>query len=69
MLEILTRITEGRGTLEDLETLEDLAKVIKDTALCGLGQTSPNPVLSTLANFREEYEEHVRDHVCRAHKC
>ena len=69
LLEILTRITEGRGTPEDLDTLENLAKVIKDTALCGLGQTSPNPVLSTLANFREEYEEHVRDHICRAHKC
>ena len=69
MLEILDKITQGRGTMEDIDTLENLAKVIKDTALCGLGQTSPNPVLSTLANFRDEYEEHVRDHVCRAHKC
>ena len=69
MLEILTRITDGRGTMEDIDTLENLAKVIKDTALCGLGQTSPNPVLSTLSNFREEYVEHVKDHVCRAHKC
>ena len=69
MLEILTRITEGRGKEEDIETLENLAKVIKDTALCGLGQTSPNPVLSTIANFRDEYLEHVRDHKCRAHKC
>ena len=69
MLEILDRITEGRGKMEDIEQLENLAKVIKDTALCGLGQTSPNPVLSTISNFREEYEEHVRDHVCRAHKC
>ena len=69
MLEILTRITEGRGRMEDIDKLENLAKVIKDTALCGLGQTSPNPVLSTLANFRDEYEEHVRDHVCRAKKC
>ncbi len=69
LLEILTRITDGRGTPQDLEKLETLAKVIKDTALCGLGQTSPNPVLSTLANFREEYEEHVNKHVCRAHKC
>jgi NADH-quinone oxidoreductase subunit F len=69
MLQILTDICEGRGTMEDLDTLDNLAKVIKDTALCGLGQTSPNPVLSTLSNFREEYEEHVRDHVCRAHKC
>jgi NAD-dependent dihydropyrimidine dehydrogenase PreA subunit len=54
---------------EDLDKLETLASVIKDTALCGLGQTSPNPVLSTLSNFREEYEEHVSSHVCRAHKC
>ncbi len=69
MLEILQRITDGRGKDSDIDTLENLAKVIKDTALCGLGQTSPNPVLSTLANFREEYEEHVRDHVCRSHKC
>ena len=69
MLEILTRITDGRGTPEDLDKLENLAKVIKDTALCGLGQTSPNPVLSTLANFRNEYEEHVNKHVCRAHRC
>ena len=69
MLEILTRITEGRGKEEDIDKLENLAKVIKDTALCGLGQTSPNPVLSTLSNFREEYLEHVTGHVCRAHKC
>ena len=69
LLEILTRITDGRGTPEDLDKLETLAKVIKDTALCGLGQTSPNPVLSTLANFRNEYEEHVNKHVCRAHRC
>ena len=69
MLEILTRITDGRGTPEDIDKLENLAHVIKDTALCGLGQTSPNPVLSTLANFRHEYEEHVNKHVCRAHRC
>ena len=69
MLEILDKITQGRGTMEDLDKLENLAKVIKDTALCGLGQTSPNPVLSTLSNFRDEYEEHVKNHVCRARKC
>jgi NADP-reducing hydrogenase subunit HndC len=69
MYEILTEITEGRGTEEDLEKLKNLANVIKDTALCGLGQTSPNPVLSTMSNFPEEYEEHVRDHHCRAHRC
>ena len=69
LLELLTRITDGRGTPEDIDKLENLAHVIKDTALCGLGQTSPNPVLSTLANFRHEYEEHVNKHVCRAHRC
>ena len=69
MLEILTRITEGKGEMEDLERLQNLASVIKDSALCGLGQTSPNPVLSTLANFRDEYVEHVRAHKCRAKKC
>ncbi|MDR0895637.1 MAG: NADH-quinone oxidoreductase subunit NuoF [Prevotellaceae bacterium] len=69
LLELLDKITAGRGTEEDLDTLSTLGKVIKDTALCGLGQTSPNPVLSTLANFREEYLEHVRDKHCRAHQC
>ena len=62
LLEILTRITEGKGTLEDLEMLRNLSKVIKDTALCGLGQTSPNPVLSTLENFYDEYVAHIQDH-------
>jgi NADH-quinone oxidoreductase subunit F/NADP-reducing hydrogenase subunit HndC len=69
MLEILTRITEGKGQMSDLDQLENLATVIKDSALCGLGQTSPNPVLSTLSNFRDEYVEHVRAHKCRAKKC
>ena len=69
MLEILDRIVAGNGTLEDLDRLEELAQVIKDTALCGLGQTSPNPVLSTLANFRDEYVEHVVDKKCRAKQC
>lgn len=69
LLEILNKITEGRGTEEDLATLESLGRVIKDTALCGLGQTSPNPVLSTLDNFHDEYMEHVRDHKCRAKQC
>jgi NADP-reducing hydrogenase subunit HndC len=69
LLEILNKITEGRGTEEDLEKLETLGKVIKDTALCGLGQTSPNPVLSTLDNFYDEYLEHVRDKTCRAKQC
>ena len=69
MLEILDKIVDGKGTLEDLDQLENLATVIKDTALCGLGQTSPNPVLSTLANFRDEYIEHVVDKKCRAKQC
>ena len=69
LLETLNKITEGRGTEADLKTLSVLGKVIKDTALCGLGQTSPNPVLSTLNNFYDEYLEHVRDHKCRARQC
>lgn len=69
LLEILNKITEGRGTEKDLKTLSTLGQVIKDTALCGLGQTSPNPVLSTLNNFHDEYVEHVKDKVCRARQC
>ena len=69
LLELLNKITEGRGTEKDLDTLATLGRVIKDTALCGLGQTSPNPVLSTLDNFRDEYLEHVRDKTCRAKQC
>ncbi|HPX76912.1 MAG TPA: NADH-quinone oxidoreductase subunit NuoF [Bacteroidales bacterium] len=67
--EILTKITEGKGTLEDLELLKNLSGVIKDTALCGLGQTSPNPVLATINNFWDEYVEHVTEKKCRAGKC
>ena len=69
LLEILTRITEGKGTMEDLDNLRNLSQVIKDTALCGLGQTSPNPVLSTLGHFYDEYVAHIRDHKCPAGKC
>ena len=69
MLEILDKITKGNGTMEDLENLKNLAGVIKDTALCGLGQTSPNPILSTLTNFWDEYVEHVQDKKCRAGAC
>ena len=61
MLEILTRITEGQGREGDIELLENLAKNIKETALCGLGQTAPNPVLSTLKYFRDEYEAHIKE--------
>ena len=69
LLELLNKITEGRGTMKDLDALSTLGKVIKDTALCGLGQTSPNPVLSTLNNFYDEYVGHVRDKTCRAKQC
>ncbi len=67
--EILTKITNGEGTMEDLDNLRNLGQVIKDTALCGLGQTSPNPVLSTLDNFWDEYVEHVTEKKCRAGVC
>ena len=69
LFEILEKICDGKGTQEDLERLKNLSNVIKDTSLCGLGQTSPNPVLSTLANFQEEYYEHVHDKKCRAGHC
>jgi NADH:ubiquinone oxidoreductase subunit F (NADH-binding)/(2Fe-2S) ferredoxin/NAD-dependent dihydropyrimidine dehydrogenase PreA subunit len=69
MLEILTRICDGEGVPEDIETLERLGRVIKATALCGLGNTAPNPVLSTLRYFRDEYEAHIFDKRCPAHAC
>ncbi len=69
LLEILEKITSGNGTEEDLEDLEELGEVIKDTSLCGLGQTAPNPILSTLKYFREEYLAHVRDKRCPAGVC
>ena len=69
MLEILERICAGEGEEGDIELLEDLGNQIKVTALCGLGQTAPNPVLSTIRYFREEYEEHIRDKHCRAVSC
>jgi len=69
MLEILTRITEGKGKEGDIELLEQLAYQIKDSSLCGLGQTAPNPVLTTIKYFRHEYEAHIRDKKCPAHSC
>ena len=69
LLELLEKITEGKGTLEDLDKLEELCYYIKDNALCGLGQTAPNPVLSTLKFFRKEYEAHVVDKKCPAGVC
>jgi len=69
MLEILTRITEGKGTMEDLERLEYLAYKVRDTSLCALGGTAPNPILTTLKYFRDEYIAHVRDKKCPAKVC
>jgi len=69
MFEILTDITEGRADIESIELLEELANAIKDTSLCGLGQTAPNSVLSTLQYFRNEYLEHILEHYCRAGVC
>lgn len=68
-LEILTKICDGKGCLKDLDDLKELAAIIKANSLCGLGQTATNPILSTLANFPEEYHAHVVDHVCPAHVC
>lgn len=67
--ELLEHITKGKGTLADLDRLKNMCHVIKDTSLCGLGQSSPNPVLSTLENFRGEYEDHVTIKKCPAGKC
>lgn len=69
MLEILERIVEGKGEPGDIEKLETLGKNIKETALCGLGQTAPNPVLSTIKYFRDEYEAHIYEKRCPAHHC
>jgi NAD-dependent dihydropyrimidine dehydrogenase PreA subunit len=69
MLEILERITQGQGSEEDIEKLEKLAVNVKRGSLCGLGQTAPNPVLTTLRYFRGEYEAHIRDNSCPAGQC
>lgn len=69
MLEMLEEITAGEGTVDTVERLEQLAKVVKQSSLCGLGQSAPNPVLSTLRYFRDEYMAHVVDHQCPAHHC
>ncbi len=69
LLELLTKITDGKGTMEDIDKMEELCYSIKESSLCGLGQTAPNPVLSTLRYFRDEYEAHVRDKVCPAGVC
>ncbi|UCE24206.1 MAG: NADH-quinone oxidoreductase subunit NuoF [Candidatus Zixiibacteriota bacterium] len=69
MLEILERITAGEGTMEDLDNLNELSEQIKAASLCGLGQGAPNPVLTTMKHFREEYEAHIKDKKCPAHVC
>jgi len=69
MLEVLTRITEGRGEAADIELLQEMGAAIKDASLCGLGQTAPNPVLSTLRYFRHEYDAHIRTKICPAGVC
>lgn len=69
MLEILTKITEGKGTMDDLAALEELAANVKSNSLCGLGQTAPNPILSTLAHFKNEYLAHIEKKECPAHVC
>lgn len=69
MLEILTRITEGKGKLSDLDLLEELAIKVKEGSLCGLGQTSPNPILTTLKYFKDEYIEHIEDKKCVSLTC
>jgi len=69
MLEIVTAISEGRGRLEHLELMEDLAETMRETSLCGLGKTAANPVLSTLRYFRDEYEAHILHQRCPAGVC
>ncbi|MDO4475807.1 MAG: NADH-quinone oxidoreductase subunit NuoF [Lachnospiraceae bacterium] len=69
MLEILEKIVSGNGEMEDLDRLEELATMVKSMALCGLGKSAPLPVLSTLRYFRDEYEEHIKEHKCRAKVC
>ncbi len=68
-LRILNQFTQGKGTEEDLDTLDELGRMIRDTSLCGLGQTAPNPVLTTMRHFRHEFEDHLRAHRCRAGVC
>jgi NADH:ubiquinone oxidoreductase subunit F (NADH-binding)/(2Fe-2S) ferredoxin len=69
MLEILERITDGHGEMDDLDKLQRLGRIIKTTSLCGLGQSAPNPVLSMIANFREEFEIHIKEHRCPTQQC
>ena len=69
MYELLSRITDGSATQRDLELLEELCEMVSSASLCGLGQSAPNPVISTLRYFREEYMEHINQKLCRAGVC
>ena len=69
MYDILRRMTTGEGSEGDLEMLKNLCDLLRETSLCGLGQTAPNPVVSTLKYFAEEYEAHIREHRCPAGHC
>ena len=69
MLGILEDISEGRGKMSQIDELKEVASVVKSASLCGLGQTAPNPVLTTIRYFRDEYEAHIRDHKCPAGVC
>jgi NADP-reducing hydrogenase subunit HndC len=69
MLQILTNITQGKGKEGDIELLQEMAGIIKNSSLCGLGQTAPNPILSTIRYFRDEYEAHIREKRCPAGVC
>ena len=69
MLAILTDICEGRGRMEDLDLLEEICETMKDSSLCALGKSAPNPVLTTLKYFRSEYEAHIKEHRCPAGVC
>jgi ferredoxin len=69
LLELLTNISRGNGTVKDIDRAQELAEFINRTSLCGLGQFAPNPVLSTIRNFRKEYETHITEKKCPAHVC
>ena len=69
LLELLEKITDGTADMDTIPKLEELCLMVKETSLCGLGQTSPNPIYSTLRYFRDEYEAHIRDHHCPAGVC
>jgi NADH:ubiquinone oxidoreductase subunit F (NADH-binding) len=69
MYELLTRIVQGRASTADMELLQELCDMVKYTSLCGLGQGAPNPVLSTIRFFKDEYQAHIADHVCPAGQC